>query len=320
MKKLVAIVMLIGILASFAVPAYAQEGEKVNAMLNASIGIEGILKTQSKHVVTNMWDGLRSYNGDVSATYCDFKWASSAADATAENVMKYNIYLEDGKEDSIYYHVFEVALDKLYTLDTFKIFLQTPTSSANIDGFDIWLSENGQEGSYKKVVSVTELFCGQKYETYVEDGMETVMYTAEFEATKAQYMMFGLTQLRCRHEDALKAISADMTPNANPHYFRISEIELWGTPVAGADTTPAETTPAVTTPAETTPAETTPAETTPKTEETTPAPGADTTTAAAPTTTAEEPKKGGCGSSLAIAGVLPIMLCGAAVVIRRRRD
>ena len=322
MKKLIAIVMLIGILASLVIPASAAEGEKVNAMLGASMGFEVPVKTQPKHVPANMWDGIRGYNGDVAGTYCDFKIASSAAEAVADDFTKYNIYFEDGKEGSIYYHVFEIALDKIYDLDSFNIFLQTPTSSANIDGFDVWLSESGNEGTYKKVVSVTELFCGQKFEKYTEDGLDTVMYSAEFEKTRAQYVIFGVTQLRCRHEDALKAISADMTPNANPHYFRISEIELWGTPVAGSETTaPTETTPTETTP-ETTPATTTDNTTTPEPEVTTPEPSKETTTPKADdsTTKADKPAKSGCGSSLAIVGLVPVMLCGAALIVRRRDD
>ena len=317
MKKLIAIVMLLGILMSTAVSVYAADGEKVNAMLNAISGNENVLASLSKHTTANMWDGNRGYNGNVTASYCDFKLKDSAADILAEDVVKYNIDFAEGKEDSIYYHVFEVIWDQVYTVDTFSIFLQTATSTANIDGFDIWLSETGKDGSFKKVVSVTELYCGQKYEIYNEDGLDTVMYTTEFEPAKAQYMRFGLSQLRCRHEDALKLLSADLTPNANPHYFRISEIEMMGTPVPGTGTTAVDTTAAapVTTPA--------PVETTaPAPAETTKAAPAETTKAApADTTTAKDPSsKGGCGGSLSLVWLIPVMICSAAVVVRRKHN
>ncbi len=319
MKKLIAIVMLLGILMSIAVPVYAADGEKVNAMQNASIGIENILASQSKHTTENMWDGIRGYNGDVAVSYCDFKMKDSAADVLADDVVKYNIDLDEGKEDCIYYHVFEVIWDQVYTVDTFSIFLQTPTSTANIDGFDIWLSETGKDGSFKKVVSVTELYCGQKYEIYTEDGLDTVMYKTEFEPTKAQYMRFGLSQLRCQHEDALKQISADLKPNANPHYFRISEIEMMGTPVPGTGTTAVDTTTAE--PVDTTTAAPVDTTTPAPVDTTTPKPIDTTTAAPVDTTTAKDPgSKGGCGGSLALVGLIPVMICGAAVVIRRKHN
>ena len=130
-------------------------------------------------------------------------------------------------------------------------------------------------------------------------------------------MRFGLSQLRCRHEDALKLLSADLTPNANPHYFRISEIEMMGTPVPGTGTTAVDTTAAapVTTPA--------PVETTaPAPAETTKAAPAETTKASpADTTTAKDPSsKGGCGGSLSLVWLIPVMICSAAVVIRRKHN
>lgn len=321
MKRIIAVIMLIGILAVMLVNTSAAD-EKINVMTNAVKGTDSGLLSQGKHAPANMWDGITTYNGDISATFCDFKWAASKSDAMSETVTKYNINGETGKEDSIYFYTFEIILDKLYTVDTLRFYAQTYGSAASLDGFDLWLSETGLENSYKKVVSATELVCDQKYEKSVTDGVETACYSEEFDATKVQYIIFGLTQYRCQHTDKLTALGIEA--NANPHYFRITEIELFGTAADGGaatTTAPVVTTeaPAVTeAPTTEAPATEAPATEAPATE----APATEAPATAAPSTDApvtDAPEeKGGCGSSVTMLGTA-VLLAGAVFVTARKK-
>lgn len=314
MKKLLAILMVAVVLCALAVPASAAD-EKINVLSNANIGITWGLKSTGKYVPDNMWDGNNVYNSDVSSSYCDFKFASGKSAAMAEDYAKVDIYGNEGTPESIYYCTFEVELNAVYLVDTLVIYTQTFGTAPNLDGFDIWLSVNGKD-DYKKVVSVSELVCGSKYEKHsVEGAGDTAKYIAEFDPTEAMYMVFGLTGYRCQHSEALALIGLE--PNANPHYFRISELELMGYATEQPETTPAETTTAA--PVETTtpePEETTTVgvdpvpETDPQPVETTPAP--------VETTPAPVENKGGCGSVMAI-GLIPVIAV-AFVAVKKRRD
>lgn len=314
MKKTIAILMIVVMLFALAMPASAAD-EKINVLSNANIGITWGFKSNNKYVPDYMWDGNTVYNSDVASSYCDFKFASGKSAAMAEDYPKIDIYGNEGTPESIYYCVFEVELNALFLVDTFSIYTQTYGTAPNIDGFDIWLSVNGKD-DYKKVVSATELVCGNKYEKHSADGAgDTAKYTAEFEPTEAMYMVFGLTGYRCQNAEALALLGLE--PNANPHYFRITELELFGYAKEMPETTPAETTTAepveTTTPA---PVETTTVADEPVTDpepvETTPAPAPE------ETTPAPVENKGGCGSALAF-GLIP-MIAVAALAVKKRRE
>lgn len=319
MKKTVSLLILIGMVMLMFVPAVsAAEDTRVNAMSSAMIGITQGIGSNSKYVPDIMWDGINIYNGEVAGTYCDFKLSAGKSAIKDGTATKYNIYGDEGAEDSIYYATFEIILDTVYMVDSFKFYGGVFGGTANIDGFDIWVSETGEDKSYTKVVSVTELFCGNKYENYTADGLETMMYSADFDPIAAQYVVFGLSQTRCLHAEELAKVNLE--PNANPHYFRITELELYGVATQPKETTeaPADTTVA---PVDTTieaPVDTTTAEPV----ETTTAAPVDTTTAApatqAPVT--EAPKAdGGCGSIVAFALLPVIAFAGVAVVSKKRK-
>lgn len=315
MKKMLAIVMVAVILSAMMVPVSAAD-EKINVMTNAAIGITWGLLSNSKYVPANMWDGNNVYNADAASSYCDFKFASSKTAPLAADYPKVDIYGNEGTPESVYYCTFEVELDAIYKVDTLVFYSALFGASANIDGFDIWLGVNGKD-DYKKVFSVNELVCGSKYEKHaVEGSSENAKFTAEFEATEAKYMVFGLTGYRCQHAEALALIGLE--PNANPHYFRIAELELMGYATEQPETTPAPV--ETTTPA---PVETTtpaPVETTTVGVEPTPTEPVETTPAPAPVETTPAPveDKGGCGSVVAL-GLIP-MLAVAFVAVKKRRD
>ncbi len=292
MKKTLAILVVALMLCSMLVPVSAAD-EKVNVMANAMPGIAwGMVNSPA---FERMWDGNTVYDSSTKTAYCDFKYAATKAAPLAEDYPKVNVYGDEGKEDSIYYCTFEVMLDAVYNVDTLVLFTQGFGSTACLDGFDIWVGVNGKD-DYKKVYSVSELVCGSKYENSVADGFETAKFTAEFDATDAKFLVFGLTGYRCQHTEALTLLG--LTPNENINYFRITELELYGYATEQAATTPAETTPAETTPVETTPVETTPA---PAPAETTPAPA----------------EKGGCGSVMVL-GLIPAVAV-AVVAVKKRK-
>lgn len=314
MKKLVAALVIFCVLSSLVLVASAED-IKINVMSSAVIGeTYGLLSTGS-YVPANMWDGIRTYNSSISATYCDFKFASNASAAMSEAVPKYNIYGQAGMSDSVYLCTFRVVLDKVYSISEFKFFGCDPAASSNIDGFDIWVSETGAEGSWTKVFSETEIFCGKKFTISTEDGINTVCVSGDFSTAKVQYISFGLTQPRCQHTEELAKVV--LTPNANPHYFRITELEIYGK-VSGATTAEEVTTAAPTTTSTTT---TTPVTTvspvTTKTPVTTSVP---VTTATQPATTApaDSNQTGGCGSSISAVFGLISVITGAIIFTKKR--
>ena len=321
MKKTVSLIILIGMVMLMFVPAVsAAEEARVNVMENVMIGITQGLSSTNKYVPPIMWDGINVYNADVAGTYCDFKMTAGKTAVKEGTATKYSIYGDEGTEDSIYYATFELVLDNVYMVDSFKFYGGVFGGTANIDGFDIWVSETGEDKSYTKVVSVTELFCGNKYENHIADGLETVVYSADFDPIPAQYVVFGLSQPRCLHAEELAKVGLE--PNANPHYFRITELELYGVATEPKETTAAPVVEDTTTAAPVAQDTTTAA----PVETTTAAPAEDVpaeTTAAEPVTqapTTEAPKaEGGCGSTITFAILPVIMLTGIALVSKKRK-
>ncbi len=304
MKKLVAAMFIFCILSSIVLVASAED-VKINVMSSSVIGETYGLLSASSYVPANMWDGIRTYNSSISATYCDFKFASNASAAMSETAPKYNIYGQTGMSDSIYLCTFRVVLDKVYSVSEFKFFGCDPAASSNIDGFDIWVSETGVEGSWTKVFSETEIFCGNKFTVSTEDGINTLCVSGDFSTAKVQYISFGLTQPRCQHAEELAKKS--LTPNANPNYYRITELEIYGI-VSGVTTSEAVTT--VVTTNETTAPVTTASPATTKTLVTT---SVLVTTEIQPETTAitKNNQASGCGSNISYIFGFILVIAGA---------
>lgn len=97
----------------------------------------------------------------------------------------------------------------------------------DIDGFDILVSEDGV--NWEVVYSAENLVGELKYEIVDEN---TNMIEGTFDAKTAKYVMFALTAPRSRNADATAGYNEkyhkEITgPNANPHYFRIVEFEIF---------------------------------------------------------------------------------------------
>jgi hypothetical protein len=315
MKKLVAVLIIFSVLSSLFLIASAED-VKINVMSSAVSGDAYGLLSTGKYVPGNMWDGIKTYNSNISATYCDFKFADNATAAMSDTVPKYNINGQTGMSDSIYLCTFKIVLDKVYSVSEFKFFGCDPAASSNIDGFDIWVSETGVEGSWTKVFSETEIYCGKKFTVSTEDGINTLCVSGDFNAAKVQYISFGLTQPRCQHTEELAKIG--LTPNANPHYFRITELEVYGM-LSGVTTADAVTTAPTTTAVITTAPATTAAPVTTKTPVTTQTP-VTIVIQAETTTPADNNQSKGCGSSIsALFGLISVFACAVTITKNSER-
>ena len=142
MKKLFSILTLLCVLLTAARPAAA--ADKTNVMVNAQgVPTKFGLASNGSYKPEYMWDGNIAYNKDDKTTYCDFKMSASTANIMIGAAERYNIMGETGKDDSAYLAVFHVELDKVYTVDSFRFYGQQEGSTAQIDGFDLWVSETG---------------------------------------------------------------------------------------------------------------------------------------------------------------------------------
>lgn len=241
MKKIFSTLTLLCLLLTAALPAAA--ADKTNVMVNAQ-GVPTTfgLASNGAYKPEHMWDGNIAYNKDDNATYCDFKTSASKANIMIDAAERYNVAGETGKDDSAYLAVFYVELDKVYTVDSFRFYGQQEGTTAQIDGFDLWVSETAEAGSWTKVYSCVEQLCGQKYQVAKATDELTSMYLeGDFtSAAKAKYIAFGLTEPRCQHIE--KLADQALTPNANPNYFRITELEVFEGAAAPETTKAPETT------------------------------------------------------------------------------
>ena len=95
-----------------------------------------------------------------------------------------------------------------------------------VDGFDILLSTDGE--NWTVAYTGEKLASGLKYEKV---DATTNKITATFAKTEAKFVMFALTAPRSRDASAVEAFNnkygVSTSVNANPHYFRIVEFELY---------------------------------------------------------------------------------------------
>ncbi|MBQ8275365.1 MAG: hypothetical protein IJZ02_01915 [Clostridia bacterium] len=229
MKKYVASVLILTLLFALPVLPAAAEDTRVNVFTMENVYPSHTigLNATSAYVPEYVCDGFVDYNKDNSSTFCDHRMTASQKDVQNGTAPLYNIAGVTGAADSKYLCILFFELNQLYTLDGFSFYCSNvidgiPTN-VNVDGVDILLSETGLDDEWKLVYSGTELHCGKKYLAH----NETAYITADFEATKAQYIAFGLTQPRCRHTEALKA-AYNLEISEHPEYFRITELEFYG--------------------------------------------------------------------------------------------
>ena len=88
------------------------------------------------------------------------------------------------------------------------------------------MNDDGE--NWNVVWSGEKLASGLKYE---QVNATTNKITAEFGKVEAKFVMFALTAPRSRDASAVDAFNAKYgttaTVNANPHYFRIVEFEIY---------------------------------------------------------------------------------------------
>ncbi len=173
----------------------------------------------------NQTDGKYVYDKDSKSTYTDFKMSfskSQCADYTSIS----QLYNANGQlsADGKYLCGFYYELDETVNIDSFALYNSGVTY--DIDGFDILVSSDGE--NWRVVYSAEKLASGLKYEKV---DSATNVFRAEFEKAEAKYVMFALTAPRSRDASGLDAfnqkygVTAEI--NANPHYFRIVELEIY---------------------------------------------------------------------------------------------
>lgn len=189
-----------------------------------------VAKTESFGLSTisnpaNQTDGKYVYDKDTKSTYTDFKMTfskSQCADYTSIS----QLYNAKGQlaADGKYLCGFYLELDEATFVDSFSVY--SPGTIYGVDGFDIILSADGV--NWTVAWSGEGLASGLKYEKV---DATTNKITASFEKTEAKFVMFALTAPRSSDASAVDAFNqkygVSATVNANPHYFRIVEFELY---------------------------------------------------------------------------------------------
>ena len=174
---------------------------------------------------TNQTDGKYVYDKDSKSTYTDFKMTfskSQCADYTSIS----QLYDAKGQlsADGKYLCGFWFELDEAARIDSFALYNSGVTY--DIDGFDILVSMDGE--NWTVAYSGEKLASGLKYEKV---DATTNKLTASFDAVETKYVMFALTAPRSRDGSGVAAfnekygVTAEV--NANPHYFRIVEFEIY---------------------------------------------------------------------------------------------
>ncbi len=189
-----------------------------------------LAKTESFGISTisnpaNQTDGKYVYDKDSKATYTDYKMTfskSQCADYTSIS----QLYDAKGQisANGKYLCGFRFELDEMTFVDSFSVYSSGVVYG--VDGFDILLSTDGE--NWTTAWSGEKLASGLKYEKV---DATTNKITASFEKTEAKFVMFALTAPRSRDASAVDAFNqkygVSATVNANPHYFRIVEFELY---------------------------------------------------------------------------------------------
>jgi hypothetical protein len=189
-----------------------------------------VTKTESFGLSTisnpaNQTDAKYVYNKDSKSTYTDFKMTFTKAQC-ADYTSIAQLYNANGllSADGKYLCGFWYELDEVTKIDSFTLYNSGVTY--DIDGFDILVSMDGE--NWTVVFSGEKLASGLKYEK-VDDT--TNKFSASFEKAEAKYVMFALTAPRSRDASGVEAFNQKYgvvaEVNANPHYFRIVEFELY---------------------------------------------------------------------------------------------
>lgn len=224
MKKFLSIAVLLFMLAASVLPASA--AEPVSAALNANVTLAFGLDTAYKsYNPAKVFDGNVTY---FDGNFADFRLTVGQDVINDGTAPRYNIMGETDKDDSIYLAGFQAEMTEAATVGSIQYWdCGGDDRKYNIDGFDVWVSETGEAGSWTKVASTSKLHTGGKYTVDSSTGSEISTITVEFTPVKAKYIAFGLTEPR-----------AEQPKYA--HYFRITELALYA--AEEAVTTAPETT------------------------------------------------------------------------------
>jgi hypothetical protein len=173
----------------------------------------------------NQTDGKYVYDKDAKSTYTDFKMSFSKAECVDYTSIS-QLYNAKGQlaADGKYLCGFYFELDEAAFVDSFSLYNSGVTY--DIDGFDILVSTDGE--NWTVAWSGEKLASGLKYE---KADATTNKITASFDKTEAKFVMFALTAPRSRDASGVAAFNDKYgvvaEVNANPHYFRIVEFELY---------------------------------------------------------------------------------------------
>ena len=191
---------------------------------------KAIAKTDSFGLSTisnpaNQTDGKYVYDKDAKSTYTDFKMSFSKSECASYTSIA-QLYNEKGElsADGKYLCGFRFELDEQTFIDSFSVYNSGITY--DIDGFDILVSTDGE--NWTLAWSGEKLASGLKYEKV---DATTNKITASFAKAEAKYVMFALTAPRSRDASGVAAFNDKYgvvaEVNANPHYFRIVEFEIY---------------------------------------------------------------------------------------------
>ena len=191
---------------------------------------KAIAKTESFGLSTisnpaNQTDGKYVYDKDAKSTYTDFKLTFSKAECASYTTIA-QLYNEKGQlaADGKYLCGFWFELDEQTFIDSFSVYNSGVTY--DIDGFDILVSTDGE--NWTLAWSGEKLASGLKYEKV---DATTNKITASFPKAEAKYVMFALTAPRSRDASGVAAFNDKYgvvaEVNANPHYFRVVEFEIY---------------------------------------------------------------------------------------------
>ena len=173
----------------------------------------------------NQTDGKYVYDKDDKASYTDFKMSFSKSDCASYTSIS-QLYNAKGElaADGKYLCGFYFELDEAVAVDSFSVY--SSGIIYGVDGFDILLSTDGE--NWTVAYTGEKLASGLKYEKV---DATTNKITATFAKTEAKFVMFALTAPRSRDASAVEAFNnkygVSTSVNANPHYFRIVEFELY---------------------------------------------------------------------------------------------
>ncbi len=319
MRRIISVTLIVLILSvSFTLLVSAASTDSENVMthitddLNSVFGFTmyGCSVEKASWLPVNAFNGNREYDSSSNSSFVSFGIHTEREIIEIGSEPRYNMDGEEFREDSKYLAVLIFKLDSVYTVGSYAVYFQKAMNTS-LDGFDILVSETGESGSWSVVSSTENMTCGQTGGKWQQSPDGTYFASGEFSPAKAGYIALGITQPRCIHLDAMIAAGTGTTVNA-PHYFRLTEFEVFTTD-AEVTTAPPETTPA---PIETTapPSETTPSpdDTTPSPDDTTPPPADDSVTPDTPS--APSDKNPNIVISVILLAVAALLGAGAYIV------